>query len=196
MTTGAILRRFTKGCRSKLNRRLGWPGVALDTIQVGVFPFQREAGFAVVKLGQAILTIMAIQTIRTEIFYVLDHEYLIMSPVTERAFLLRCGKTMIGRMAGGAIHRGRVIIDLVADQAKRGQRMVVFFQSNQPWIEISTAVFRMALCAFLDRADFSMDTRLCGDFHFDFRMAVFAEHILGGGHRRVAITARSLEISM
>jgi hypothetical protein len=121
VATGAILRRFTKGCGSKLNRSLGWSGVALNTIKVGVFPFQREAGLAVVKLGQAILTIMAIQTIRTEIFYVLDHENLIMSPVTESAFLFRCGKTMIGRMAGSAIHRGRIIIDLVADQAESGQ---------------------------------------------------------------------------
>ena len=74
--------------------------------------------------------------------------------------------------------------------------MVVFFQSDQPWIEILAAVLRMAICALLDRADLPMDSRLCGDFHFDLRMAVFAEHILGGGHRCVAVTARSLEISV
>ena len=95
--------------------------MALDTIQVGVFPFQGKGGLAVVKLGQAILSIMAIQTLRTEIFYVLDHENLIMSPVTERAFLFRGGKTMIGRMAGRAFHRGSIVVDLVADQAESGQ---------------------------------------------------------------------------
>ena len=92
--------------------------MTVHTAQIGMPPFQRKLCSLMIKAHHAVVPIMATETVLPEFLDVAEHKGRIMPGVAGSTLPLWSGKASLGRMAGQALDRRGIVIDLVPDQAE------------------------------------------------------------------------------
>jgi len=124
--------------------------VTASAAHLHVLSLQGECCFLVVEVCHPVQPIVAIQTIRAEILVMFDDKCLIFFPMALGTGGLRYREICVLLVTVIAFHRGCIVIDLMAQQAKVRCTVVEVGTSRSPGVKISALMLGMACVTLLD----------------------------------------------
>jgi hypothetical protein len=159
----------------------------------GMLPLQKESRGLVLKTDHPVLSIVALGASDPKIQDVLLDESAVLRGVAILATRRGKGELSLHRMAGRALHRRGVVIELVPIQAERGDRVIEANQRICERVELATLVFRVAVVTAFDLLEHGVQAGARLDLKPDRRMAFQAQCSLACFQRLVAESAVLLE---